>query len=132
MKLTKEARKLSKDLLRASFTDGLLDADKVKKATDTVIKTKPRNYIGVLKEFARLIRLETEKRHATIESAAELESSEKSVITRTLRSKYGADVTTEYKVNPALIGGLRIQIGSTVVDASVRSRLDRLATDLAA
>lgn len=132
MKITKEARKLSRDLLRASFTDGLLDAAKVAKATDTVIKAKPRNYLGVLKEYARLIRLEAEKRHATIESASDLEASEKSAITRTLRSKYGSDVTTQYSVNPGLIGGLRIQIGSTVVDASVRSRLDRLATDLAA
>ena len=132
MKLTKEARKLSKDLLRSSFTDGLLDAAKVKQATDTVIRAKPRNYLGVLKEYARLIRLETAKRHATIESATELEGAEKSAITRTLRSKFGGDVTTQYTVNPALIGGLRIQVGSTVVDASVRSRLDRLANDLAA
>jgi F-type H+-transporting ATPase subunit delta len=132
MKLTKEARKLSKGLLRISFTDGLLDADKVKKATAAIIKSKPRNYVGVLKEYARLIRLEVEKRHATIESAAELEAAEKSAITRTLRSKFGADVVTDYSINPALIGGLRIQVGSTVVDASVRSRLDRLANDLAA
>ena len=132
MKLTKEGRKLSKDLLRASFTDGLLDADKVGKAADAVIRAKPRNTIGVLKEFARLIRLEVAKRHAVIESAADLESSEKSTITRTVRAKYGADVTTDYKTNPALIGGLRIQVGSDVINASVLSRLDRLANDLAA
>ena len=132
MKLTKEARKLSKGLLRISFTDGLLDAEKVKKAVSTVIKSKPRNYIGVLKEYARLIRLEVAKRQATIESAAELDTAEKTAITRTLRSKYGADVTTEYSVNPVLIGGLRIQVGSTVVDASVRSHLERLANELAA
>jgi F-type H+-transporting ATPase subunit delta len=132
MKLTKEARKLSKDLLRSSFTDGLLDAGKVKKATETVIVSRPRNYIGVLKEYARLIRLETAKRQAVIESAEALDANEKTGITKTLRAKFGADVTTDYKVNPALIGGLRIQVGSTVVDASVRSRLDRLANDLAA
>ena len=132
MKLTKEARKLSKDLLRASIVEGRLDADKVKSVTDAVIKSKPRNYIGVLKEYARLVRLEVEKRSATIESAADLEAAEKSAITRALRTKFGADVTTQYSVNPGLIGGLRIQVGSTVVDASVRSRLDRLATELAA
>src|SRR5688572_10613782 len=131
MKLSKEANKLSKGLLRISFTDGALDADKVKKATTAIIKSKPRNYVGVLKEYARLIRMEVAKRHAVIESATEMEASEKSAITRTLRSQYGSDVTTDYSVNPALIGGLRIQVGSNVVDASVRSRLDRLATELA-
>src|SRR5687767_15875982 len=103
MKLTKEARKLSKDLLRASFTKGLLDAAKVNKASDTVIAGKPRNYMGVLKEYARLIRLEAAKRHATIESAEALDAGEKAAIARALTAKFGGDVTTEYNVNPALI-----------------------------
>ena len=77
MKLNKEARKLSKQLFRESFTGGALDATKVGSVTDTVIRAKPRQYIGVLKEFARLIRLETARRHAIIESAAELEAAEK-------------------------------------------------------
>ena len=132
MKLSKEARKLSKQLFRESFTGGALDATKVGAVTDTVIRAKPRQYIGVLKEFARLIRLETARRHAIIESAADLEDAEKTAILDTIRAKYGADVTSEFKTIPALIGGLRIQVGSDVVDASVRSRLDRLANDLAA
>jgi len=132
MKLSKEARKLSKQLFRESFTNGALDSAKVGSVTDTVIRAKPRQYIGVLKEFARLIRLEAARRHATIESAADLEAAEKTAILNTIRAKYGADVTSEFKTVPALIGGLRIQVGSDVVDASVRSRLDRLANDLAA
>ncbi|MEK0448607.1 MAG: hypothetical protein RL088_875 [Verrucomicrobiota bacterium] len=132
MKLSKESRKLSKDLLRASFTNGLLDADKVRKVTETVVQSKPRNYIGVLKEFSRLIRLEVAKRHAVIESATALSEAEKTRITATIRGKYGADVTTDFKTNAALLGGLRVQVGSNVLDASVRSRLDRLATELAA
>ena len=132
MKLSKEARKLSKQLFRESFTGGALDATKVGAVTDTVIRAKPRQYIGVLKEFARLIRLEAARRHAIIESAADLEDAEKTAILDTIRAKYGADVTSEFKTDPALIGGLRIQVGSDVVDASVRSRLDRLANDLAA
>ena len=132
MKLSKEARKLSKQLFRESFTGSALEAAKVGAVTDTVIRAKPRQYIGVLKEFARLIRLETARRHAIIESAADLEDAEKTAILNTIRAKYGADVTSEFKTIPALIGGLRIQVGSDVVDASVRSRLDRLANDLAA
>ncbi len=132
MKLTKEARKLSKQLFRESFTNGALDAAKVSSVTDAVIRAKPRQYVGVLKELARLIRLEAAKRHAIIESAAELSAEEKTATANTIRAKYGADVTTEFKTNTALIGGLRIQVGSDVVDASVRSRLDRLATELAA
>src|SRR5438105_1111053 len=100
MKLSKEARKLSKQLFRESFTGGALDATKVGAVTDTVIRAKPRQYIGVLKEFARLIRLEAARRHAIIESAADLETAEKTAILDTIRSKYGADVTSEFKTNP--------------------------------
>ena len=131
MKLHKEGRKLAKGLLKASIVDGVIDGDKVKKASNALIAAKPRNTIGVLKEYTRLVRLELAKRHATVESTADLEPSEKASITKALRAKYGADVTADYSTNPALLGGLRIQIGSDVLDASVRTRLDRLAVDLA-
>lgn len=132
MKLHKEGRKLAKEMLRVSFTNGALDAAKVNQTADAVLAAKPRNTLGVLKEFSRLLRLELAKRHAVIESSTELDAGERHNIARALSAKYGADVTTEFKVNPALLGGLRIQIGSDVLDASVRTRLDRLAVDLAA
>ena len=132
MKLSKEGRKLSKALFRESFVDGALDAGRVRQITDQVALSKPRNYIGTLQEFARLIRLELAKKQATIESVGDLDAAEKSAITRALRAKYGADVTTEFKTNAGILGGIRIQIGSDVLDATVRTRLDRLSVDLAA
>lgn len=132
MKLAKEARKLSKALFRASFTNGVLDGKKVGELADLVIKDKPRQYVGVLKELARLVRLELAKRHATIESATELDSAEKDNLIKTLKARFGADITTEFKTQPNHIGGVRIQIGSDVFDSTVRNRLDRLSLDLAA
>ena len=132
MKLNKESRKLSKALFRGSFVNGALDAARVTQVTDHVVQAKPRNYIGVLKELARLIRLEAAKKQATVESFADLDATEKAALTQALRTRYGADVTTSFKTNPAVLGGIRIQIGSDVLDATVRTRLDRLAVDLAA
>ena len=132
MKLNKESRKLSKALFRGSFVNGTLDAARVTQITDHVVQAKPRNYIGVLKELARLIRLEAAKKQATVVSFADLDAAEKTALTQALRAKYGADVTTSFKTNPAVLGGIRIQIGSDVLDATVRTRLDRLAVDLAA
>lgn len=132
MKLNKESRKLSKALFRGSFVNGALDAARVTQITDHVVQAKPRNYIGVLKELARLIRLEAAKKQATVESFADLDAAEKAALTQALRAKYGADVTTSFKTNPAVLGGIRIQIGSNVLDATVRTRLDQLAVDLAA
>ena len=72
MKINKEMRQLSRDLLRASFTDGQLDREKIASLTQSLIAKKPRNYIKVLGNYKCLLRLEVEKRHAKIESASEL------------------------------------------------------------
>jgi F-type H+-transporting ATPase subunit delta len=85
----------------------------------------------MLKEYQRLARLELEKHHAIIESANALDARTSEQLGQTLRAKYGADLTTEFKVAPELIGGLRVKLGSNVWDGSVRNRLDRLGTELA-
>ena len=67
MKITKEARRLSRQLFRLSLTDGALDRAKVSSIVQSVITEKPRHYMGALEDFQRLLRLEMAKRHAVIE-----------------------------------------------------------------
>lgn len=92
----------------------------------TVINEKPRHYLEVLKDYQRLLRLEVEKRHAVIESATPLNRALGEQIVNALRARYGDDVTTEFRTNPELLGGLRIKIGNNVLDGSVRNRINRL------
>jgi F-type H+-transporting ATPase subunit delta len=131
MKITKEVRKITKGLLQASFTNGQLDADKVRAFATRIVAEKPRHYVDILKNYHRLIRLELDKRHAVIESAAELSQETSAHVLRDLKSKYGEGLTTDFRINPSLIGGLRIRVGSDVWDGSVRGRLDRLEQELA-
>jgi F-type H+-transporting ATPase subunit delta len=130
MKLDKDSRKLSKQLFLASFTDGRIDGAKVAAIGRKIADSKPRNSLGILKAYQRLIRLETEKHHAIIESAAPLDQAISKQLLGNLRSKYGSDLTTEFKVSPELLGGLRIRIGSDVFDSSVSERLKRLESQL--
>jgi F-type H+-transporting ATPase subunit delta len=44
----------------------------------------------------------------------------------TLSKRYGSGLNYTFKQNPALIGGMRIQIGSDVYDGSIQSRLAQL------
>ena len=131
MKISKEARKLSKKLFLSSFSDGRLDEAKVRTIAQTVIDKKPRKYTDILKNYQRLIRVEVAKRHAVIESATDLAGDMRQQLLGTLRSKYGQELTTEFKVSPELIGGLRVKIASDVWDSSVRGRLSRLESNLA-
>jgi len=131
MKIDREIRRLSRELLRASFTDGQLDQGKITSLVQSLIEKKPRHYIAVLENYKRLLRLEVEKRRARIESASELTPEVSSGIVSNLQRKYGQDLTTEFRVNPELLGGLRIHVGSDVWDGTVRNRLQRLEQDLA-
>jgi F-type H+-transporting ATPase subunit delta len=130
MKINKEIRQLSREMLRASFTDGQLDPGRVASLVDSLIAKKPRNYVNILKNYKRLLRLELEKRRARIESASEVDPAVKSEIIAGLQSRYGSDLSSEFLVNPELLGGMRIRVGSDVWDGSVRNRLERLQQQL--
>jgi F-type H+-transporting ATPase subunit delta len=130
MKLNKEIRRLSRKMLQASFTDGQLDPGRISSLVDSLITQKPRNYIDVLKNYRRLLRLELEKRHATVETSSEVDPAIRSEIVANLKSKYGNDLSTEFHVDPRLLGGMRVRVGNDVWDGSVRNRLERLQHEL--
>ena len=130
MKINKEIRQNSRALLRASFTDGQLDRGKIGSLVESLIARKPRHYIDILENYKRLLRLEVEKRSAKVESASELNPETSSQLVNDLKRKYGQDLTAEFTVNPELLGGMRIRVGSDVWDGTVRNRLDRLQQQL--
>ena len=92
-----------------------------------LVAQKPRDYQGILVTLKRLVRLEAERKHAVIESAALLDLEERARAADSIVAQYGRDLTFEYKVSPELLGGLRIQVGNDVLDGSVKGRLARLA-----
>ena len=127
MKASKEAIRAARKLMRLSLKDGQLDLGLAQNMAKRIGEAKPRGYLGILTTFQRLLRLEVGKKHAVIESATDLGTEDGNGIAEDLRKKYGNDLTTEFKTNPALIGGLRIRVGSDVWDGSVRARLQNLS-----
>ena len=130
MKINKEIRQLSREMLRASFTDGQFDRGKIASLVQSLIARRPRHFMAVLQYYKRLLRLELEKRHARIESATELSAKAAFDIGARLKKKYGDDLTTEFLVDPALLGGIRVRVGSDVWDGTLRNRLERLQQQL--
>ena len=130
MKINKEIRQLSRQMLRASFTDGQLDQGKIASLVQSLIAKKPRRFLDILQNYKRLLRLEIEKRHATIESASQLSPQNSSEILAKLKQRYGDDLTAEFRIDPKLLGGMRIRVGSDVWDGTVRNRLQQLQQQL--
>ena len=131
MKISKDARRTSKELFQNSFVNGRLDPARVKATVSKIVELKPGSYLSILKDYQRLVRLEVEKHHAIIESATPLDGKAREQLEAGLRAKHSGDFTTEYKVTPDLIGGVRVKLGSDVWDSSVRSRLAALENSFA-
>ncbi len=130
MKISREARRLARELFRLSLVDGRLDASRVSDISERLVAQKPRAYLQILKELSRLVRLELDRRHAVIESPALLDEASATNIANMLKQNFGSDITTEFRTSPDLLGGLRVKLGSDVWDGSIRSRLAALSQQL--
>jgi F-type H+-transporting ATPase subunit delta len=126
MKISKQARRDGKTLFQACKANGVLDENRVRKTVAEVIAKKPRGYVATLSYFSRLVKLDLERRTARIESATPLSNALAESVKANLTRRYGPGLNVSFGVNPALIGGLRVKVGSDVFDGSVRARLDAL------
>ena len=126
MKISKQAQRDARQLFRSCQVNGLLDEQRVRQAFALVLAQKPRRYIEILSRLCRLVKLDVERRTARVESAAPLPADLQADVTGRIKKAYGAGVNLLFTRNPALLGGLRIKIGSDLYDGSVRARLEKL------
>lgn len=127
MKVSKDAASAARRLYRLCYVDGKLDEAKFSKVIKTVAEKKPRNFHGILVTLKRQLEIDLAKKHVTVDSAAELDQDTKDGIVAKLTKQYGSDLTFEYKINSALLGGIRIRKGDDVWDGTVKGRLDAIA-----
>jgi len=67
---------------------------------------------------------------AEITAAVEPSKAEVGALIKRLESKFGKKIEASVKVDPEIIGGVKIIVGDTVIDASVRGQLQELAYTL--
>ena len=97
-------------------------------------------FLGVLAQNRRLGQLSTvirdfrtlADRHrgettAEVTSAHPLDDDQVAELKRQLKGRLGRDVTVELDVDPSILGGLVVRIGSQMIDSSIRTRLNSLA-----
>jgi F-type H+-transporting ATPase subunit delta len=99
------------------------------------------NFLGVLAQNRRLSQLPAmirafnllAARHrgeitAEVVSAHPLDDDQVAAIKQNLRARVGRDITVDLAVDPAILGGLVVKIGSQMIDGSIRTKLNMLAT----
>ena len=68
---------------------------------------------------------------ATIVTAAPLSDTQSKRLAAALTARYGTEVSLNTVIDPAVVGGLRVQIADDVIDASISTRLADLRQRLA-
>ena len=126
MKVSKQAKREAKQLFRSCVADGLLDEQRARQVVKQVLETKPRGYLAIVSHFLRLVKLDLERRTAKVETADALPPDLQAKVQAGLARAYGPGLALSFARNPALLGGLRIKVGSDVYDGSVQARLTAL------
>lgn len=83
---------------------------------------------AVARAFAALAAAERGEMTAEVTSAHPLTPAQNAAIAAKLKERVGRDVAIHAKVDPAILGGLTVKIGSTLIDNSIQTRLNSLAT----
>ncbi|MGD9769634.1 MAG: F0F1 ATP synthase subunit delta [Pseudolabrys sp.] len=130
---------------RALTTSPVLGREDAAKAVAAVgasmgLDPMVRNFLGVLAQARRLPQLPAAIRafetllsqhkgesRAEVTSAHPLSDTQLSALQQSLKTRVGRDVAVDLKVDPAILGGLVVKIGSQMIDSSIRTRLNTLA-----
>ena len=80
----------------------------------------------ILKSFIEICSKKRGELKAELKSAKELSSEEISIITNELTKNFSSKIKLNYKYDKSLIGGLIIKIGSTMVDTSIKNKLQQI------
>jgi|SRR5215813_3044022 len=126
MRTTKQFRREAKQLFRMCLVNGLLDEARARQAVQKVLEAKRRGSFTLLSHFLRLVKLDRSQHTAEVESATSLPEVLQASIVSSLGHLYGTGISTSFALSPALIGGMRIRVGSDVYDGSVRAGLASL------
>lgn len=130
--------------LRRLIESPVFSRDEQSRAMDAVLEKAGisglvRNLVGVVAANRRLFALETMisayrallSRHrgeveAEIITAMTLSDAQSAALEEALRQSLGANVAITTEVDPELLGGMVVRVGSLMVDSSLSSKLERL------
>lgn len=97
---------------------------------------RDRRRVGLVAEICVAFREQMDERlgivRARVASARSMGGEQREVIAAKLRAATGKRVEMDFSVDPDLVGGVTVQIGSTVYDGSVQGQLEGLKRRLAA
>jgi F-type H+-transporting ATPase subunit delta len=91
---------------------------------------RARDLPTIIDELVRMSAAEGDKEVAEVRSAVELTEDQRARLATALAQATGKKVEVKVTIDPSVLGGIITQIGDTVIDGSVKTRLEKLKTAL--
>jgi F-type H+-transporting ATPase subunit delta len=110
----------------------VLDPEATNLAKLLIESNRVRDVSGIDEEFQRLADDAAGRVRATVTTAVELSPKDRDRVEDELSKRLGKEIRMHVVVDPRILGGLKLQYGDRLVDASVLTRLQQLRRRLAA
>lgn len=82
---------------------------------------------AIIRDFRGLASQHRGETTAEVTTAHPLDAGQVDALKAQLRTRIGRDVSVDLSVDPSLLGGLVVKIGSQMIDSSIKTRLNSLA-----
>jgi F-type H+-transporting ATPase subunit delta len=87
---------------------------------------RARELPAIIKQLVERSAAEANKEVAEVRTAVNLSADQRERLTAALNQATGKQIELKVVLDPSVLGGIVAQVGDTVIDGSVRSRLDQL------
>tara|TARA_Y100000748_G_scaffold28313_1_gene21082 strand:+ start:150 stop:740 length:591 start_codon:yes stop_codon:yes gene_type:complete len=84
----------------------------------------------ILKDFLTICSIQRGEVIAKLTSAKELSNSELENIKNSLKDNFGTNLKLKFNHDPSIIGGLIIQVGSIMIDTSIKNKLQQIENNM--
>lgn len=125
-----QASAAAKAALAEKLVPGVSEESKVL-ITQAVSQPRGIKPTRLVERFAELAAKRQQRWIATVSVTRPLSQTQQARLQAGLNALYGRELKINVNVDPALIGGIRVQVGDEVLDASVMTRLGELQRQLA-
>jgi F-type H+-transporting ATPase subunit delta len=126
--------KLGSPTQKAALVGRLLDgkaSEQTIAILSALVQQPRRRRIGELvRDASRIVADQADKLVATVITAVPLTDGQATQVARGIATRYGREITINRVVEPAVLGGVRVQVGGDVIDGTVSSRINELKLQL--
>jgi len=98
-----------------------------------LVMEKERQFILplVAGEFQRLLDLRAKRKEAVVTTVIPLPENERKLLGDKLKTLFEEDFVLENDIDPAILGGIKVRMGFTVIDGSVKRKLEEMGRSMA-